>query len=150
MNGRHLWKLWTFIVLYFSKTKARGQGTQKKYATLPNPKMYPHTKFWILTSHNIQILSGLDLFRAVARGQGHRDMKSIGGTPWPIDVSTYQILYHIIKKICSLHDFYTTKVRGQGHSSSKVGLYNLNNKMHPHTKFEIVTSNNVGIQFFKY
>ena len=40
--------------------------------------------------------------------------------------------------------FFTTEVRGQGHGHPKVVRYNLNIKMHPHTKFEIVTSNNVG------
>ena len=65
--------------------------TQKHYATLRNTKMYPHTEFWFPTSHNIQILSRLYLSRTVAKGQGHRDLKTVGGTPWQIDVSTYQI-----------------------------------------------------------
>ena len=54
--------------------------------------MYPLTKFWIPTSYTIQILSGLDLSRTVVRGQGHRDLKTVDDTLWPIDVSTYQIL----------------------------------------------------------
>ena len=66
--------------------------TQKQYVMLRSPKMYPHTNFWIPTSYNIQILSGLYLFSTVARGQGHRDLKTVGGKPWPIDVSTYQML----------------------------------------------------------
>ena len=70
---------------------ARVSVTHKQYATLCNRKMYQHTKFWIPTTHNTQILSGPDLSRTVARGQGHRDLKTVGGTPWPIDVSTYQI-----------------------------------------------------------
>ena len=68
--------------------KARVSVTQKQYAMLRNPKMYPQTNFWISTSHNIQILSGLYLSRTVARD---RDLKTVGGTPWPVDVSTYQI-----------------------------------------------------------
>ena len=38
-----------------------------------------------------QILSGLYLSRTVARGQGRTDLKTVGDTPWPRDVSTYQI-----------------------------------------------------------
>ena len=93
--------------------------TQKQYETFRKPKMYPHTKFWIPISHNIQILSELYLSRTVAKGQGHRDLKTVGGTPWPIDVSKFEILCPIIKKICSVHDFYTTEARGQGNSCPK-------------------------------
>ena len=53
--------------------EARVSVTQKQYATLRNPKMYPHTKFWISTLHNKQIRTGLDLSRTVARAQGHKD-----------------------------------------------------------------------------
>ena len=38
--------------------------------------MYPYTKVWIPTSHNIQILSGLYLSRTVAIGQCHRPENS--------------------------------------------------------------------------
>ena len=84
--------LGTWVFLDFLKSrKTMVSVTQKQYATLRNTKMYPHTKFWIPTYHKIQILSGLYLSRNVARGQGHRDLKTVGGTLWPIDVSTYQI-----------------------------------------------------------
>ena len=77
--------------------------TQEQYETLRNPKMYPHTKFWIPTSHNIHILSGFDLSKTVARGQRHRDPKPVRDTPWPIDI----------------------EARGQGHSCLEVLRYNL-------------------------
>ena len=48
------------------RLEARVSVTQKQYATICNPKMYPYTKFWIPTSHNIQILSGLYLYKTVA------------------------------------------------------------------------------------
>ena len=73
-----------------ARPEARVSVTQKQYTTICNPKMYPYTKFWIPTSHNIQILSGLYLSRNEARGQGQRDLKTVCGTPWPIDVSTFQ------------------------------------------------------------
>ena len=63
-------------------------------------------------------MSGLDLSRTVARGKGHRDTKTVGGTPWPID--NLRILYHMIKKICIVYDFITSEVRGQSHSCPKV------------------------------
>ena len=70
-----------------------------------------------------------------------------------IHIPNLGVLCHIIKRICSVHDFYTTEVRSQGHSYPKVARYNLNIKMHPHTKFEIVASNKaadmLGIRFFK-
>ena len=57
----------------------------------------------------------------------------------------------IIKVIYPVHDFYTTEVRCQCHRCPKVVRYNLNIKMHPHTKCEIVTSNDawvmLGIRF---
>ena len=61
----------TWVFLDFSKPRpeARVSVTQKQYAPLRNPKMYPHTKFWIPTSHYTQILSELDLSRTVAGGQ---------------------------------------------------------------------------------
>ena len=77
--------------LDFSKTKAWINETRKQFVTLHNPEMYPHTKFWIPTSHIIQILSRPDLSRTVVRGQCHRDPKTVGGTSWLIDESTYQI-----------------------------------------------------------
>ena len=61
--------------------KTRANVTQKQYAALRNPKMYPQTEIWISTSHNKKILSGFDLIRTEARGQGHRDSKTVGGTP---------------------------------------------------------------------
>ena len=75
----------------FSKTKAKDQGQCDPEAVCdtPQPNMYPHTKFCVPTSHNIRILLGFDLSRTVASGQCHRDQKTVGGTPWLIDVSTY-------------------------------------------------------------
>ena len=82
---------WVFLDFLKPRPEARVSVTQKQYATLRNTKMYPHTKFWIPTSHNIQILSGLNQSRIVVKGQGHRDLKTVGGTSWLIDVSTHQI-----------------------------------------------------------
>ena len=74
---------WVFLDFLKPRQKTRVSVTQKQYASLHN------TKFWIPTYHNIQILSRLYLSRNVARGQGHRDLKTVGYTLWPIDVSTY-------------------------------------------------------------
>ena len=82
---------WVCLVFHKPRPEARVSVTQTQYATIHNPKMYPYTKFWIPNSHNIQILSGLYLSRTVARGQGRRYLKIVGCTPWPIDVSAYQI-----------------------------------------------------------
>ena len=111
--------------------------------------MYPYTKFWVPTSHNIHILFGLDLSRTVASGQCHRDENSRWHTVANryIQIPNLRVLCHKIKKICSVHDFYTNEARGQGHIYLKVVRYNLNIKMHQHTKFEIVTSINVADLF---
>ena len=55
--GKVIRQLGTYFYLDFSKTKARASVTQKQYVKHHNPKRYPHTKFWISTSHNIQIMS---------------------------------------------------------------------------------------------
>ena len=82
----------TFCLIFLKqRPDARLNVTLKQYATFRNPKMYPHTKVWVPTSHNIQICSGPDLSRTEARGQRIRDPKTIGGTLQPIDVTTYQI-----------------------------------------------------------
>ena len=53
------------------------------YATRHDPKVYPNTKFGILTSNYIQICSGLDLARTETRGQCHNDLEIIGDSPGP-------------------------------------------------------------------
>ena len=101
--------------------EARVSVTQKQYATFLDPKMYPHTKFWIPTSHNIQILSGLDLSRSIARGQGHRDLKTVGATSWPIDVPhtnpEISMSYNIERRLST--QFLYSDTRGQSHSCPK-------------------------------
>ena len=64
-NARHLFDISSSIFLK-PRPVARANVTQKQYATLSNPKMYPHSKLWIPASPNIQILSGLVLSRTVA------------------------------------------------------------------------------------
>ena len=51
--GKVIRQLRAYLFLDFSKTSV----TQKQYVKLRNPKRYPLTKFWISTSHNIQIMS---------------------------------------------------------------------------------------------
>ena len=63
-----------------------------------------------------------------------------------IHIPNLRILCRIIyNKICSVRLLYTIEVRCQGHSCRKVICYNLKIKMHVRTKFEIVTSNNLGV-----
>ena len=46
-----------------TRSKDKVTVTQKWYVTLRHPKKHPHTNFWILTSSNIRICSGLDYSR---------------------------------------------------------------------------------------
>ena len=48
------------------------------YATCPDPKIYPHTKFRIPTLNYIQICSELDLARNETRGHGHNNVETVG------------------------------------------------------------------------
>ena len=82
----------------------------------------------------------LDLSRTVARGQGHRDLNSRWHTVANrcIHIPNLRVLCNVIKKICSVHDFYTTEVRGQGHSCPKVVHCNLKINMHPHTNLRLL------------
>ena len=54
---------------------------QEVYATRHDPKIYPHTKFRILTSNYKQICFELDLARTEARGQSHSDLETFGDSP---------------------------------------------------------------------
>ena len=147
-NARHLWKrylttLYIFFPLFSKpKSEARVSVTQKQYAALFNPKMYPHTKLWIPTSHIIQILSGLDLSRRSQWSMSQIPENSRWHTVANrcIHLPNLKVICHIIKEICSVFDFIrVAEVRGQGHNCPKVVRYNLNMKMHPHTKFDIDT-----------
>ena len=51
------------------------------YATCHDPKIYPHAKFRIPTSNYIQICSELYLAMTETRGQGHRDLETVGESP---------------------------------------------------------------------
>ena len=53
------------------------------YATCHDPKIYPHTKFGIITSNYIQICSGLNLARTETSGQYHSDLETVGDSPGP-------------------------------------------------------------------
>ena len=55
------------------------------------PKCIHTPNFGLLHQVIFQIHTGLDLFSVEVRGQGHRDQKTVGDTPWAKDVSTYQI-----------------------------------------------------------
>ena len=71
-------KLECFIHAY---VQATCQIDLEEYATCHDPKIYPHTKFRILTSNNIRICSELDLARTETRGQGHSDLETFGDSP---------------------------------------------------------------------
>ena len=72
-------KLQCFMHTY---VQATCQSDPEVYATQHDPKIY-HTKFRIPTSNCIQICSELDLARTETRGQGHRDMETVGDPPGP-------------------------------------------------------------------
>ena len=55
-----------------------------------------------------------------------------------IHIPNLRVVCNVIKKICSVHDFYTTEVRGQGHSCPKVVRYNLKINMHRHTNLRLL------------
>ena len=134
--GKVIRQLWTYLFLDFSKTKVIASVTQKQYVKLGIPKMYPHTKFWISTSHYIQILSRLDLSRNVARGQGHKQENS----RWHTVANRF---IHISN--CEFYAQYTIfiqlRLEFKVRVSQKEYAIISNIKMHPHTKFEIVIWN---------
>ena len=70
---------------YFKHVYVQGtcQRDPEVNATCHDPKIYTHTKFEISISNYTQICSGLDLARTETRGQGHSDMKPVGGSPGP-------------------------------------------------------------------
>ena len=57
------------------------QGDPEVYVTCYDPKIYPHTKFRIPTSNYIHICSERDLARTKTRGQGHKDLETVGESP---------------------------------------------------------------------
>ena len=106
-----------------------------------------HTpKFWIPTSHNIHILSGLYLSRTAARGQGHKDLKTVGGTPWPIDVSTYQIwdyMSHNLEEMLSTWFLYNWGQRPRS-KLPKVARYNIQYPDASTQKLRLLPKKNMG------
>ena len=71
-------KLQCFIHGYVQATCQRDPEVN---STCHDPKIYPHTKFWIPTSNYIQICSELDLARNETRGQGQSDQETVGDSP---------------------------------------------------------------------
>ena len=86
--------------------------TQKWYATLRHPKMHPHIKFGIPTSKNI--------------GDMHWTRKRDGGTDIVITIKTKSV---VKVKVTVTRKWYATLRHP---------------KMHPHIKFGIPTSKNIG------
>ena len=68
-------------VFIHAYVQATCQIDPEVYASRHDPKIYPHTKFRIPSSKNIQICSELDLARTETRGQGHSDLETYGDSP---------------------------------------------------------------------
>ena len=64
---------------------------KKEYATLRDPKVYPHTKHAIPTSNDIGYMFWARFSRIEARGQGHSDSKIVCNTPRLQGVASHQI-----------------------------------------------------------
>ena len=60
------------MIILKTRSEVKVSVTRKWYATLPHPKMYPHTKFGIPTSKNIG-----DMDRTRKR-DGHTDRRTDG------------------------------------------------------------------------
>ena len=71
-------KLQFFIHTYVQATCQRDPEVN---STRHDPKVYPHTKFRIPSSNDIQISSELDLARTETRGQGHSDLETVDESP---------------------------------------------------------------------
>ena len=121
--------------------------TRKWYMTLSHPKMHPHTKFGIPNSKNIKEMLGTQYFLKL--GQGHSNLKMVCDTPSSQDTFTHQIWNSYLKEYRryapdSMHFLGT-----RSEVKFKVTMTQLwcatlcHPKMHPHTKFEIPTSNNI-------
>ena len=75
----------------FKHVQATCQRGPEVYATCPDPKIYPHTKFGIPTSNyiHVHICSELGLARTEIRRQGHSDLETVGDSPGPrVDLHT--------------------------------------------------------------
>ena len=73
------------MIILKTRSEVKVTVTQKWYATLPHPKMHPHTKFGIPHSKNIG-----DMDRTRKLNEGHIDLKMVCDTPSSQDVSTHQ------------------------------------------------------------
>ena len=92
--------------------------TQKWYATLRHPKMHPHDKFGIPISKNIG-----DMHRTRSGTDGQTDVRTDG------HFTTIKTKSEVKVKVTVTRKWYATLRHP---------------KMHPHTKFGIPTSKNIG------
>ena len=128
--------------------------TRKWCATLSHPMMHSHTKFGVPTSKNIKDILRTHQFLKLGQrsSQGHSDPKMIYDTLSSQYAFTHQIWnsYHKENRRYAPDSMQFLETRSE--VKFKVTVTQLwyvtlpHLKMHPHTKFEIPTSNNISSQ----
>ena len=129
-----------------SGVKFKDTVTQLLYETLCHPKMHPHNKSEIPTTNNKRYAPDTIIHKNYVRGQGHSDPKMVCGTPPSKDASTHQIWNSYLKEFKRYApDTIILETRSEVKVTVTRKLYMTlrHLKMHPHTKFEIPTSNNI-------
>ena len=119
------------------------------HTKLPS-KMHLHTRFGIPTSQNIRGVFHNSIILKISSGQGHSDSNMVRGTLPSQDAFTYPISNSYLKEYRRyapdskqfLETRSEVKVNVTGTQRWCATLFHP--KMHPHTKFGIPTSNNIG------
>ena len=137
------------MIILKSRTEVKVTVTRKWYMTLRHPKMHPHTKFGIPNSKNIKDMLVTQYFLKLGRGQGHSDPNMVFDTPSSQDTFTHQVWNSYHKEYRRYAPDSMQFLETRSAVKFKITVTQLwyatlcHPKKHPHTKFEIPTSNNI-------
>ena len=123
--------------------------TQKWYVTLCHQKLHPHTKFGIPTINNIRDMLRTLFFLKTRSGQGHRDPLMVQDTPPSQDAFTHPNWNSYLKENRRYEPDSMQFLQTRSEVKFNVTVTQLwyrtlpHLKVHPHTKFEVPTSNDI-------
>ena len=157
------------MIILKRRSKVKFTVTQKCYVTLHHPKKHSHTEFGIPTLKSIgemyqtqcqmpnlgfpsqviqEICSGHDYSKNWVRDQGHSDPKIVCDIPPYQDASTHQIWVSYLQESrrYAPHSMPIPETRSKVKVKVTQQWYVTlcHPKIHPHTKFRIPTSKNIG------
>ena len=136
------------MIILKTRSEVKVTVTQKWYMTLRYPKMHPHTIIGIPKEY-MRYARDTIILKTRSENQGHSDPKMVCDTSSSQDVFTHQSWNSYLKEYRryapdSMQFLETrSEVKFKDTVTQLWYVTLLHPKMHPHTKFEIPTSNNI-------